>query len=147
MTTGATPPRRTQAAAEARLAATKGGTSTQTGHRVVNVNMRLANGRGRQDPQGGRPGGGRPVIQRGRRTGHLRGGGVPRTTGGGGVEDSPLLQHNRSLSVPEGGGPLHGRRQGPAGIQPCQGASVFEGGIRRLPSQQRWDAPGRGSPG
>ena len=106
MATEATSPRRTRDAASVRLVTTEGGTSTWMGHRVVNDNTRSAGGREVEGPLGeGRPGGGRPKSQSGRRTGRPRGGGSPRAAGGGEVEDPPPLQHNKDLSTPEGGCP------------------------------------------
>ena len=68
--------------------------------------VRPAGGGGRPPGRGeGRPGGGRPKSQSGRRTGRPRGGGSPRAAGGGEVEDPPPLQHNKDLSTPEGGCP------------------------------------------
>ena len=51
MTTVVTLPRRTRATTEAQLAATEGGTSTQTDQRIFNGNTSSAGGNGGQSPQ------------------------------------------------------------------------------------------------
>ena len=98
--TGATLPWHPQATASACLEATEGGTSARTGHCVVNNDTRWASKKGGAGPLiGWRPGGGRPASQHGRRTGRPRGSEAPSTSRGGGVEDPPLLQHNRDMGA------------------------------------------------
>ena len=130
----ATLPRRMQASAEARPALTKVGTSTCRGHNMVNKNMRSADRRGRWVPQGRAAQGGAAQGEEGWRA-SAKGSpeksgeaGCPEQRGWGmGVEDPPPLQHNKALSVPEGGRSPPQRKERTYRASPLQGRTCHCG--------------------